>query len=262
MKRAVFLPFVFLFALLFMVKAEAATPSPFAGTQLIQYEDTGETVAMIQTRLRELGYFQFKPTGSFLSMTRSAVIEFQKNQVSDDGTPIIADGTVGEQSMSLLFSQKAARAAIPQEVHIPIGDRADGSQKKTGALTSWQDVKGQLSAGQTYTLTDFNTGATFNMVYTGGEQHAEMEAATANDATVYKDTFGGEYNYSKRPMLITINGAQVACSLQGQPHGADTVERNDMVGHACLYFNESKSHVGQLPDVEHINNVFTASGKT
>lgn len=260
MKR-ILLPLVLLLMLLFVSQTEAATPSP-AGTQLIAYEDTGEIVAMIQTRLRELGYFHFKATGSFLSMTRSAVIEFQKNQVSADGSPIIADGTVGEQSMELLFSQKVTRAAIPKEVHIPIGARANGSQKQTGELVSWEDVKGQLSAGQTYTLTDFNTGATFGMIYTGGERHAEMEAATANDATVYRDTFGGEYNYSKRPMLISINGKQVACSLQGQPHGMDTVERNDMVGHACLYFNGSKSHVGQLPDVEHINNVFTASGKT
>ncbi len=261
MKR-ILLPVLFLSVLLFGLQAEAATPPPSTGMELIAYEDTGEIVAMIQTRLRELGYFHFKATGSFLSMTRNSVINFQKNQVSEDGNPIIADGTVGEQSMALLFSQRATRAAIPQEVHIPIGERANGTQNKTGTLMPWEDVKGQLSAGQAYTLTDFNTGVTFSMVYTGGEQHAEMEAATANDATVYKDTFGGEYNFSKRPMLISINGTQVACSLQGQPHGADTVERNDMVGHACLYFNGSKSHVGQLPDVEHINNVFTASGKT
>ena len=260
MKRNILLPLFFASALLFVPQAEAATPAPASGMQLIVYEDTGEIVAMIQTRLRELGYFHFKATGSFLSMTRSAVIEFQKNQVSQDGAAIIADGTVGEQSMGLLFSPNAARAAIPKEVHIPIGNQSNGAQTKTGALLKWEDVKAQLVAGQTYALTDFNTGATFNMVYIEGEQHAEMECATANDATVYKDTFGGEYNYSKRPMLITINGTLVASSLQGQPHGTDTVERNDMVGHACLYFNESKSHVGKLPDVEHINNVFVASG--
>lgn len=260
MKRAVFLSLLLASALLVSPQAEATTPSP-SGTNLIVYEDTGEVVAMVQTRLRELGYFHFKATGSFLSMTRNSVINFQKNQVSKDGTPIIADGTVGQQTMDLLFSPSAVRAAIPQHVHIPIGDRSNGKQA-SGALVSWSDVKAQLSAGKTYTLVDFNTGTTFNMVYTGGEQHAEMECATANDATVYKQAFGGEYNYSKRPMLITINGATIACSLQGQPHGADTVERNDMVGHACLYFNESKSHVGQLPDVEHVNNVFTAAGKT
>lgn len=262
MKRSILLPLFLLSALLFVPQAEAATPTPAADTQLIVYEDTGEIVTMIQTRLRELGYFHFKATGSFLSMTRSAVIEFQKNQVSQDGTAVIADGTVGPQSMSLLFSPNAARAPIPQEVHIPIGARANGNQTKTGTLMTWAEVKQQLTVGKTYTLEDFNTGVTFDMVYTGGEQHAEMESATANDSTVYKETFGGEYNYSKRPMLISINGTLVACSLQGQPHGTDTVERNDMVGHACLYFNESKSHVGQLPDVEHINNVYTAAGKT
>ncbi len=232
------------------------------GDGLVSYEETGELVAMLQTRLRELDYFHFKPTGSFRSMTREAVIKFQKNQEAQNGVAIIADGTVGEQTLEILFSPKAVRAPIATEVHIPIGSQANGNQTQVGKLTAWEEVATQLVAGNTYTLTDFNTGATFNMVYTGGLHHAEMECATANDATTYKETFGGEYNYSKRPMLITINGTQIACSLQGQPHGEDTVARNDMTGHACLYFDGSKSHVGALSDVEHINNIYTASGQS
>lgn len=232
------------------------------GDGLVSYEETGELVSMLQTRLRELDYFHFKPTGSFRSMTREAVIKFQKNQEAQNGVAIIADGTVGEQTLEILFSPKAVRAPIATEVHIPIGSQANGNQTQVGNLTAWEEVATQLVAGNTYTLTDFNTGATFNMVYTGGLHHAEMECATANDATTYKETFGGEYNYSKRPMLITINGTQIACSLQGQPHGEDTVARNDMTGHACLYFDGSKSHVGALSDVEHVNNIYTASGQS
>ncbi|HOF94659.1 MAG TPA: peptidoglycan-binding domain-containing protein, partial [Clostridia bacterium] len=61
---------------------------------IISYEEKGELVAMIQTRLRELDYFYFKPTGSFRAMTREAVIAFQKNQELDSGAVVIADGTV------------------------------------------------------------------------------------------------------------------------------------------------------------------------
>lgn len=232
------------------------------GDGLISYEETGELVAMLQTRMRELDYFHFKPTGSFRSMTREAVIEFQKNQEAKNGTAIIADGTVGEQSMQILFSHKAVRAPIAPDVHIPIGNKANGSQTQVGKLTAWEEIATQLVVGNTYVLIDFNTGTTFNMIYTGGLHHAEMECATANDATTYKETFGGEYNYSKRSMLITVSGTLIACSLQGQPHGEDTVARNDMNGHACLYFDGSKSHVGALSDVEHINNIYTAAGKS
>ena len=229
--------------------------------QLVKYSDTGEIVALIQTRLRELDYFYFKPTGKFQSMTRDAVISFQKNQVDKDNNPLISDGTVGAQSLELLFSAGAVRAPIAQHIHIPIGKKADGTQTEAGEAIDWDEVKTMLTDGKTYTLTDFNTGVTFDMIFTGGENHAEMECAAATDATAYKEAFGGEFNYSKRPMLIKIGEKLIACSLQGEPHGTDTVARNDMNGHACLFFQDSKSHIGQLSDREHNNNVRAATGK-
>lgn len=223
---------------------------------------TGDMVVRVQTRLRELDYFYFKPTGRFQSMTRSAVIEFQKYQEDEEKKPFIADGTVGEQSKARLFSPGAVRAPIAAQIHIPIGAGADGSQTKTGVQLVWPQVKALLQAGEAYTLTDFNTGVTFSMVYTGGEHHAEVECASANDTQLYKDNFGGAFNYSKRPMLIQIEGQTIACSLQGQPHGEDTLARNDMDGHACLFFSESVSHVGKVSDVEHINNIYVAAGRS
>jgi len=261
MKRRALIP-LFLLAVLFcMRQSYALDTSGILSDGLVSYQETGDLVAMIQLRLRELDYFYFKPTGKFQTMTRNAVIEFQKNQTPQDGKAVIADGTVGEQSMGLLFSAQAVRAPIPQNVKIPIGDRANGQQKQTGDLVKWSDVKGQLSVGQSYALTDFNTGAAFNMTYAGGDQHAEMECTDANDTAAMKTVFGGVFNYSKRPMLITVGGRLIACSLQGAPHGEDSVARNDMTGHACLYFDGSKSHVGSLPDVEHISNVYTAAGR-
>ncbi len=230
------------------------------GDGLIAYQENGEWVAMIQVRLRELGYLFFKPTGNFQGMTRAAVIEFQKNQTDATGAAIIADGTVGAQSIEILFSTAAERAPIPAELHIPIGKRADGSQKETGKRTGWPEVQAKLTVGQSYTLTDFNTGATFAMTYTGGEMHGEMECTTALDTQAYLAAFGDAFNYFKRPMLISIDGELIACSLQGQPHGEDTIARNEMDGHACLFFYESRSHVAGLPDVEHNTNINTAAG--
>ena len=39
--------------------------SPTAVDSLISYGSTGEIVVRIQLRLRELGYFNYKPTGNF-----------------------------------------------------------------------------------------------------------------------------------------------------------------------------------------------------
>lgn len=223
--------------------------------------DTGDLVVLIQTRLRDLGYFLFQPTGRFQSMTANAAIAFQKNQMSTDGTQFITDGRIGEQSMEVLFSSKAVRAPIAPAVHIPIGPNADGTQTRVGTLMPWSEVSQKLNQGRSYTLIDFNTGTSFSMTFTGGENHAEVECTSALDTQTYKTLYGDTFSYFKRPMLLELDGQVIACSLQGQPHGTDSVSGNDMSGHACLFFEGSVSHVGRVVDVEHINHIYKAAGR-
>lgn len=126
----------------------------------------------------------------------------------------MSDGTVGAQSMGLLFSHRVQRADIAAK--IPIGKQLSGQATLTGELIEWSAVKDMLVAGSGYTITDYNTGVTFMMVYTGGEGHAEVECRTAEDTAIYLEAFGGEFNYSKRPVIVTIGANSVAASLQGQ----------------------------------------------
>ncbi|MDR1620019.1 MAG: peptidoglycan-binding protein [Clostridiales bacterium] len=224
---------------------------------IIDLQDSGDLVAHIQIRLRELGYFHFKATGLFQGVTQRALLEFQKFQTDAAGKAIIADGSAGEQTLEIIFSTRAVRGPILEELRI--GPRADGTQTESGQMTDWFVVKNLLNENTAYTLTDYNTGVRLQMVYTGGEQHAEMECGTPEDTAAFKSLFGGKFNYSKRPMLLSLNGDLIACSLQGEPHGADAVPGNDMTGHACLFFKDSKSHVGMLADVEHIDNIYKAA---
>ena len=233
--------------------------SPTAADSLISYGSTGEIVVRIQLRLRELGYFNYKPTGNFQSMTVEATKKFQQNQTDASGAPFISDGTVGEQTRAFLFETSAKRVDIAAT--IPIGQQLAGTASVTGEAIPWSEVKTLLVEGETYTVTDFNTNVQFDMVYCGGDMHAEMECASLVDTATYKDAFGGEFNYSKRPVVILVGTKLIAASLQGFPHGEDTVAANEMAGHACMFFSGSLSHVGQLPDVEHANQVNIAAGR-
>ena len=118
-----------------------------------------------------------------------------------------------------------------------------------------------LTLGKSYNVVDFNTGTQFSLTFTGGTNHAEMEATTAADTATIKSVFGNAFSYFKRPVVIMIGEKKVASSLQGFPHGTDTVSQNDMDGHLCLYFQGSLSHVGALPDAEHVNQVYKAAGR-
>ena len=42
--------------------------------KIIQQGDKGEEIVRIQTRLFDLGYYSYKPTGSYRTVTRTAVI--------------------------------------------------------------------------------------------------------------------------------------------------------------------------------------------
>lgn len=240
--------------------AAAASGSSSSGfTGLITFKSTGEVVVRVQLRLRELGYFNFKPTGNFQSMSVESTIKFQQMQVDENGQGIMADGSIGAQTMDILFSRAAKRADIVAS--IPIGPNLDGTPAVTGELLQWSSVKEMLKEGASYTVTDYNTGTTFTLKYVGGENHAEMECACAEDTAKMLTVFGEKFNYSKRSVVITIDGKNVAASLQGWPHGEDAVAQNDMSGHLCMFFDGSLSHVGMLPDVEHIKLVYKAAGK-
>ncbi len=261
---------LFLILLLFAAAPALAEPSPSpegaatpaqAGMygELIAFNSTGETVVRIQIRLRELGYFSYKPTGNFQNMTVEATKAFQQKQTDKNGLPIIADGTVGTQTLGIIFGHNAVRADIAAA--IPIGPALSGTPALTGELVEWSEVGGLLAEGNSYTVHDYNTGATWSMVFTGGENHAEMECASATDTAAYLTAFGNAFNYSKRPVVIEIGERKIAASLQGYPHGDDEISGNDMAGHACMFFNGSFSHVGGLPDVEHQAMVYKAAGR-
>ncbi len=247
-KRSVISIFLCVMMLILILPASNAvsTDEPVVTQRL----DTGEMVVRIQLRLRELGYFMFKPTGSFQSLTVNSVIAFQQKQTDENGAPIIADGSVGPQSRSILFSNRTVRMDILTD--IPFG-QLSATMAATGELINWETVKSQLEAGQTYTITDCYSGTQFSMTFVDGENHAEMRCAAMEDEAAYKELFGGEYNYSKRPVLITLNGKNVAASLQGMPHGTDS--------HSCMYFDGSLSHVGTLSDIEQLNQVHKAAGR-
>ncbi len=228
--------------------------------ELISNGSTGDTVIKVQIRLRELGYFMFKPTGKFQSMSVDATKRFQQNQPSVDGQPIMSDGTIGYESKKLLSSKTAVRAAIPDSVHIPLGPTIQGTPEHKGEIVSWDEIKQMLVRGTTYTVIDYNTGKEIKMKFTGGENHAEMECLSSEDTNALKEVFGNDFSFMKRPALIIINSKYIAASLQGYPHGTDSVINNDMNGHICLFFSGSLSHVGMLPDVEHETQILRASG--
>lgn len=82
------------------------TPTPAANqpTRTLRQNDTGDDVALLQSRLKALGYYTGLADGSFGSGTAAAVQAFQAQHGLE------ADGVAGSRTYAILFSSKAQTA--------------------------------------------------------------------------------------------------------------------------------------------------------
>lgn len=234
--------------------SSSASVEPTAFT-VLKMESTGVNVTMLQLRLRDLGYFCYRPTGSYKSLTRDGVIKFQQQNKLD------VDGTVGENTFNKLFSKILKRSPLADTIKVVSGPAENNKQKTYGLATDWQTVSSAFPVGATATVTDFNSGTTFSMKRTGGENHAEVETVANADYTNFLKAFGGAATWEKRAVVVTVGGVNYAASLFGWPHDEDSVASNGMEGRTCLYFSGSTSEVLGLPDTEHNEFIKKATAK-
>jgi peptidoglycan hydrolase-like protein with peptidoglycan-binding domain len=223
--------------------------------EMLMLNMNGIEVVRVQMRLRDLGYISYRATGMFFSMTEKGVMGFQEQN------GLAADGRVGALTYEKLFSTNVLRKPLSAEIRTTSGPGLDGNPIN-GELADWFTViDAAFPIGETVTITDYNSGATFQMTRTGGVNHAEVESPDAEEYSTYIDSFGGIPNWEKRSVLVTIGGTTYAASLFGNAQGDDTISNNTMAGHTCLYFSGSFSHVFGFVDKEHLKMVLRAAGE-
>ena len=94
-------------------KTEVMTLAPVAGVT-IRLNNRGELVGNVQTRLKQLGYYDGAISSVYDSATRKAVTAFQKKN------GLTADGVCGGKTQDILFSNAAlSPAATPTPVPTP-----------------------------------------------------------------------------------------------------------------------------------------------
>jgi len=127
------------------------------------------------------------------------------------------------------------------------------------ALDWWTQVRHIFPRGMEVSVTDVTTGRSFRMRRTGGRNHADSEPVTIMDAMTIRDIWG-EWSWNRRPVIVEIDGQLIAASMNGMPHGFDTIPGNGITGHLCIHFRHSWTHVGNRECMEHQAMVLRASG--
>ena len=131
-----------------------------------------------------------------------------------------------------------------------------------------------FARGSTAKVIDVRTGKSFNIKRTYGGNHADCETLTKEDTKIMKEIWGGTFNWSRRPVIVEIDGRRLAASMAGMPHAGldnkptnavvngrsegygrgtnlDAVKNNNMNGHFDIHFKNSRTHGTNRVDAAH-----------
>jgi hypothetical protein len=226
------------------------------GIEILKIGSTGDKVINLQMRLRDLGYYNYKITGYYGSVTREAVAVFQQTN------NLQVDGTVGPETSGFLYSNQAKRRPIISDKKTAKGPVSRGGAARVGKLVDWfKSVNRMFPKGSSVTVIDYETGISYRMVRVGGSNHADVEPATKSDTQKLLSTYGGSWSWERRAVLVKFGGTYIAGSINGMPHGYETVPGNGMDGQVCIHFLNSKTHIRSAKDSEHQRMVRKAAGQ-
>ncbi|MGE5630057.1 MAG: peptidoglycan-binding domain-containing protein [Caulobacteraceae bacterium] len=145
---------------------------------------------------------------------------------------------------------------------------------KIEMLDWWSEASKVFYIGAVAKVTDVETGKSFYIKRTYGSNHADSETLTLEDTKIMKEIWGGEWNWSRRPVILEINGRRLAASMAGMPHAGldaqptnkvvssrsggyrrginlDAVKKNGMSGHFDVHFLNSRTHGTNRVDPRH-----------
>ncbi len=113
------------------------------------------------------------------------------------------------------------------------------------------NIQKTFKVGLIATVTDVDTGLSWQVKRSGGSNHADVQPLTAADTAKMKQAYGGTWSWNRRAIWVTIDGVSYAASMNGMPHGTGSITTNNFDGHHCIHFLNSRTHTGNRWDTQH-----------
>jgi peptidoglycan hydrolase-like protein with peptidoglycan-binding domain len=213
--------------------------------------DSGSAVKKVQQRLKKLGYYKGSIDGDYGNGTKTAVRNFQKRN------GLTANGKVNKKTLTKMNSSKAKKAGA--------SDAAGGGSSKgagsTERLNWFNGGSRKIPKGATFQVKDIKTGIVFTVKRWSGANHIDAEPLNKSETAKMKKIFK-HWSWRRRAVLVKYNGHVYAGSMNGMPHGTQTIKSNNFNGHFCIHFYGSKTHGSKKVDAMHQNCVAEAMKHT
>lgn len=202
--------------------------------------DRGNDVKKLQQALKILGHYSGSCDGIFGEGTETAVKKYQKSK------SLSPDGVAGKVTIELLFGQKASN-----DTGSGSSGSTSGSGSKTEKLDWFNGGSSAIPKGAYFTLKDVRSGVTLKCKHLYGANHLDAEPATKDDTAKLLKVYGGSWSWNRRPVLLSYGGRVLAASMNGMPHGEQSIMDNNFNGQFCIHFLNSKTHGSAKVDADH-----------
>lgn len=273
-------------AVLALVIISTCLVGPARAESTLSWGSRGNEVSQLQQKLTDAGYNTCGIDGIFGNNTYNAVASFQKSQGLE------VDGIAGSRTWAALNNGKGyvlkpgdnlnsiakQYGTTPQEIMrlngltswvlnpgirlvIPKYTPSRGGERY-GEMADWWTVASKVFAvGDVATITDLDSGLSYQVVRKGGTNHADCQPLTASDTAKMKQAYGGSWSWTRHAILVNVNGRVFAASQNGMPHGGQSIYNNNFEGHFCIHFLNSRTHGTNRVDPAHQAAVHKAAGQ-
>ena len=164
--------------------------------------------------------------------------------VKGDVCRVTANGATAYMKKADLSASKT-EAPAAQAAAEPTGASTVAPARGPGKEMDWwtSDIQSIFARGTTAQITDVATGIAWREQRRGGTNHADVQPLTAADTAAMKKACGS-WSWSRRAIIVTINGVNYAASMNCMPHGGGSITDNNFNGHHCIHFTNSRTHGG------------------
>lgn len=206
--------------------------------------DRGNDVKKLQQALKILGYYSGSCDGVFGEQTEKSVMRFQ------DAKGLTQDGVAGKVTITLLFGEEPSGTS--STLSISTGNISSGGGGGSTEMVDWfSGGNNIIPRGARFTIKDVRSGVTMKVQHLFGANHLDAEPVDSNETAKLKQVYGGEWSWNRRPILVSYNGRVIAASMNGMPHGEQSIYDNDFDGQFCIHFVNSKTHGSGNVDADH-----------
>ena len=194
-------------------------------------------IRLLQKALIQMKYLRGDPDGSYGTMTKAAVISFQKNN------KLKQDGIAGKKTLNAIESAlaKGHKAINTIDDAPPLENTAgkmDAPRKEEIQLLHWyNDIKPSLKYKARLTVYEPVSGLAWTLMVHSKGRHCDAEPLTLMDTQIMMKAFNGKNTWSQKGVYVLLpDGRWTVGATHTVPHLNGYIKDNCFDGHLCVHF--------------------------